>query len=148
MRSIYYSCAFMVILVTIILGLAGCLNNVCQNPPPQFYFQIVDAGTIYPSRPDTNAVIDIWYTQGNEKKMVTDVNKVEDVFQSAMLIIHAQESNDQEFTFELNRRVIAKIRLETYIDKGKCDGWAHVSKVYQNGKMISKSLTGVYRIGE
>ena len=148
MRSIYYSFALMVILSTIILGLLRCFNNVCQNPPPQFYFQIVDAGTIYPSRPDTNAVIDIWYTQGNEKKMVTDINKVDDVFQSAMLIIHAQELNDPEFTFELNRRVIAKIRLETYIDKGKCDGWAHVSNVCQNGKMISKSLTGVYRIGE
>jgi hypothetical protein len=46
----------------------------------------------------------------------------------------------------LNGRVLATIRMETYINNAKCNGWANISKLYQNGEVVSRSPNWAYLI--
>lgn len=125
---------------------AGCGNVDCQAPPSQIAFQIMDGALIYPADLDTAASVKVAYQENNQKKYVADLIRIGDTFQSSMLIEDSRKANDPEFYFELNGRVLATIRMETYINNSKCNGWANISKVYQNGEVVSRSPNWAYLI--
>lgn len=127
--------------------LESCGNNVdCMAPPSEIGIQIMDGTLIYPADLDTAARIKVSYQENNQKKYVDDLSIMGDVFFSNMLIEESRKAKDPEFSFELNGRVLAQMTMETYINDAKCNGWATISKVYQNGEIISRSVNGSYLI--
>ncbi|MCF0075676.1 hypothetical protein LZD49_34710 [Dyadobacter sp. CY261] len=123
---------------------AGCDNVDCQAPPSQIAIQIMDDALIYPADLDTAARVKVSYQINNQQKYVADLVRLGDVFLSSMLIEDSRRANDPEFSFELNGRVLATIKMETYINNAKCNGWASISKVYQNGEVVSRSPNWAY----
>jgi len=69
---------------------------------------------------------------------------MDEVFLSNFLIEKSRRTNDPEFSFELNGQILAQMKMETYINDAKCNGWATISKVYQNGEVVSRSANGSY----
>jgi hypothetical protein len=123
---------------------AGCDNVDCQAPPSQIAVQIMDGALIYPADLDTAARVKVSYQENNQQKYVADLVREGDVFLTSMLIEDSRRANDPEFSFELNGRILAKIRMETYINNAKCNGWANISNVYQNGEVVSRSPNWAY----
>ena len=126
--------------------LAGCNNVDCQAPPSEISIQITDGTLTYPADLDTAARIKVSYQENNKKKYVNDLQRMGDVFFSNILIEESHGAKDPEFSFELNDRVLAKMKMETYINDAKCNGWATISNIYQNGKVVSRSENGSYLI--
>ncbi len=125
--------------------LTGCNNNIdCQSPPAQIAIQITNGTLTYPADLDTAARIKVSYQENNQQKYVGDLIRMGDVFISYMLVEDSRRLNDPEFSFELNGQVLAKMKMETYLNNAKCNGWANISKVYQNGETISRSANGTY----
>ncbi len=134
-------------LLLITCFLTGCDNRMdCQAPPPEIAVQIMDGSLTYPADLDSAAKIKVSYLENNRQKHVEDLAIQDDVFFISMLIQESRKLNDPEFSFELSGKVLAKMKLETYINNAKCNGWANVSKVSQNGQAVSKSANGVYLI--
>jgi hypothetical protein len=104
----------------------------------------MDDALIYPADLDTAARVKVSYQEDNQQKYVADLVRLGDVFLSSMLIEDSRRANDPEFSFELNGRVLATIKMETYINNAKCNGWANISKVYQNGEVVSRSPNWAY----
>lgn len=137
---------FCFLFITVCL-LVSCGNNVdCMAPPSEIGIQIMDGTLTYPADLDTAARIKVSYQENNQKKYVDDLSRMGDVFFSNMLIEESRRANDPEFSFELNGRVLAQMKMETYINDVKCNGWAAISKVYQNGEVVSRSANGAYLI--
>ena len=148
-RFIQSAGAFAHMMIIVLCGAStGCINNIdCQNPPPVFQFQIRDGNYTYPSDLDSALTIKIWYLEAGKQKYIEDISRIEDAFSSLTLIGYSRDLKDPELTFELNGRVLTVVKLETYIDKGKCDGWAHISKILQYGESI-KDRSGIYLLGK
>ena len=127
--------------------LTACINNVdCQAPPSEIIIQIMYGTLTYPADLDTAARIKVSYQENNQKKYVNDLSRMGDVFFSNMLIEESRWAKDPEFSFELSGRVLAQMKMETYINDAKCNGWATISKVYQNGQVVPRSANGSYLI--
>jgi len=125
----------------------SCDNNVdCMAPPSEISIQIMDGTLTYPADLDTAARIKVSYQENNQKKYVNDLSRRGDVFFSNMLIEESRGAKDPEISFELNGRVLAQMKMETYINDAKCNGWATISKVYQNAEVVSRSANGSYLI--
>ena len=123
----------------------GCNNNVeCMAPPPELAIQIMEGALTYPADLDTVARVKVSYQENDQQKYVTDLVRMKDVFLASMLIQESSKANDPEFSFELNGRVLAKMKMETYINKTKCGDWANISKVYHNGEVVPRSINGAY----
>lgn len=141
---------FQVIRLTLcisIVGLCGggCADSVdCMAPPPEMAVQIIDGALSYPTKLDTAAKVKVSYLENDQRKYVSDLVRMGDVFLSSSLIQESRKANDPEFSFELNDRVLAKIRIETYIKKTKCGDWANISKMYHNGEVVSRAINGAY----
>ncbi|WP_157488146.1 hypothetical protein [Dyadobacter crusticola] len=134
------------LLLTICL-FTGCDNRVeCQAPPAQIAVQVMDGTLTYPADLDTAARIRVFYQDNNQKKYLADLTRMGDLLFSNMLIEECRYANDPEFSFELNGRVLAKMKMETYINNAKCNGWAAISRVYQNGEEVPRSSNGAYVI--
>ncbi|MCF2443527.1 hypothetical protein L0657_06120 [Dyadobacter sp. CY345] len=142
LRSTLFSC---LILFPVIFF--GCIGSPdCQAPPPKIALQIMDGTLTYPADLDSAARIKVSYLENNQQKYVEDLDIEGDVFFSSMLIQDSRRLNDTEFSLELNGKVLTKIKLETFINNGKCNGWANVSKVTQNGQDVSRLANGTYLI--
>lgn len=115
-------------------------------PPSEISIQIMDGTLTYPADLDTAARVKVWYQEKNQKIYVNDLRRMGDVFFSNMLIEESHGAKDPEFSFELNGRVLAQMRMETYVNNAKCNGWAAISKVYQNGEVVPRSANGSYLI--
>lgn len=127
------------------LWVAGCDNNVdCMSPPPEVAVQIMDGALTYPADLDTAARLRISYQENDRQKYAVDPVRMGDVYILSMLIQESRKANDPELSFELNGRVLAKMKMETYIKKTKCGDWANVSKVYNGGEVLSRSTNGAY----
>lgn len=133
----------------IALLMSGCRHGVdCMAPPSEIAIQIIDGPLTYPADLDTAARIRVSYIENNQQKYIPDLVRIKDVFLSSILIETSRSANDPEFSFELKGKVLAKIKLETYVNKTKCNRWAAISKVYQNGEVISRSSTGAYLLNK
>ncbi|MCF2488057.1 hypothetical protein [Dyadobacter sp. CY347] len=127
--------------------ITGCDNNVdCMAPPNEISMQIMDGTLTYPADLDTAAHVKVFYQESSQKKYVSDLDRAGDVLVSNILIEESRSANDPELSFELNGRVLTKMRMETYINNAKCNGWATISQVYQNGELVSRSVNGAYLI--
>ncbi|WP_157486784.1 hypothetical protein [Dyadobacter alkalitolerans] len=128
-------------------NITGCDSNVdCMAPPSEISMQIMDGPLTYPADLDTTARIKVFYQQSSQKTYVSNLDRMGDAFFSNILIDESRRANDPELSFELNGRVLTKMKMETYINNAKCNGWATVSNVYQNGKVVSSSANGAYLI--
>lgn len=129
----------------LVLWNIGCNNNVeCMTPPPELAIQIMDGALTYPADLDIAARVKVSYLENNKQKYVADLIRMGDVFLVSMLIQESRNTNDPEFSFELNGRVLAKMKMETYIKKIKCGDWVNISKVYHNGEVVSRAINGAY----
>ncbi len=126
-------------------SLVSCDNNVqCQSPPQEIAIQIMDGTLTYPADLDTTAQIRVSFQKDNQKKYITELRRQGDVFWSNILIEESHRNNNPELSFELNDRVLSKMQMETYINNAKCNGWANIAKVHQNGVVVTKSVAGTY----
>lgn len=125
----------------------SCTNKgECLALPSEIAIQIIDGTLTYPADLDTAARIKVSYQESGQQKYIADLGIIGDEFHSSMLIEASRKANDPEFSFELNGRILSKMKMETYIEKSRCSGWARISKVYQNGEVIAKSPNGAYII--
>ncbi|MBE8971290.1 hypothetical protein IQ277_35395 [Nostocales cyanobacterium LEGE 12452] len=115
-----------------------------MTPPPELAIQIMDGALTYPADLDIAVEVRVSYLENNKQKYVADLIRMGDVFLASMLIQESRKANDPEFSFELNGRVLAKMKMETYIKKTKCGDWANISKVYHNGEVVSRAINGAY----
>lgn len=145
-RSVLYSNLLFSCLLLIISFLAGCHNVDCMAPPSEIAIQIMDGGLVYPAELDTAAHLKVSYQENSQQKYVADLVRSGDVFHSSMFIEDSYRLHDPEFSFELDGRILAKIKLETYRSHAKCNDWAKISKVYQNTETVSRSANGAYLI--
>ncbi|KAA0992721.1 hypothetical protein [Dyadobacter aurulentus] len=144
------SCSFPTLSCTLILSLIflfSCGDRVdCQAPPPVFYFQVKANGVTYPNSGSTSD-IRIFYADGaNSKTYISDLDSYEGIFTTGALIMKSHALNNPEITVELRGEPFAKLRLETFINTAKCQGWATVSKVYQDNKPLTPSSGNIYII--
>ncbi|QRR00237.1 hypothetical protein [Dyadobacter sandarakinus] len=131
------------------LWMAGCERNVdCQAPPPSFAFRIVSSGDTYPAPADTSGAVRISYQDGGKQKYIHDVRVMNGSFETAEMIWQSRALNDPEFTFEFEDQPFTKIRLQTYINHARCQGWATISAVYQNGSTIDRGNDWFYLLSE
>lgn len=129
----------------LLLWSTGCNNNVeCMTPPPELAIQIMNGALTYPADLDIATRVKVSYLENNKQKYVADLVRMGDVFLASMLIQESRKANDPEFSFELNGRVLAKMKMETYIKKTKCGDWANISKVHHNGEVASRAINGAY----
>ena len=106
----------------------------------------MDGNLTYPADLDTAARVKVSYQENGQQKYVADLIIIGDEFHSSMLIEDSRKASDPEFSFELHGRILAKMKMETYVKKSRCSGWANISKVYQNGEVITKTPNGAYVI--
>jgi hypothetical protein len=120
--------------------LIGCENNMdCQAPPPSFYFRIIGNGFVYPTRADTSAKLTISYVDGGRLKTIADLREIDGLFRSSEIISSSWALDNPEFTLELNNQELSKVKFDTYMNNAKCQGWASVSNVYENGQLLQKT---------
>ena len=113
--------------VPFIFAISGCDNRDCQAPPPTFYFRIADAALTYPADLDSGAVIRISYIENGQKNYINDIRKADDILETWQIIPVSRKLNDPEFTFELDGRVLTKLKLKTYVNNSECSGWEDIS---------------------
>lgn len=106
--------------------------------------QIIDGALTYPTDLDTAARVKVSYLENNQQKYVPDLFRMGDVYISSTLIQESRKANDPEFAFELNGRVLAKMKMETYVKNTKYGDWANISRVHHNGEVVSRSINGAY----
>lgn len=124
----------------------GCRNVDCMAPPSEIAIQIADGDRVYPADLDTASRVRVFYVINNQPNYLADLQRMDDVFSSRMLIETSRSAGDPEFTFELNGRTLARMKLDTYINNARCNGWAAISEVYQNGEAIHRAPNGAYLV--
>lgn len=128
------------------LWISGCNNSDCQSPPPSFQFQIEDQGITYPSLSDTLKDFGVYYQNAGYHFYVSDIKSNGRTFQSGTLIMTSASQKNPEFVVQVMGETFAIVRMETYINKSKCNGWDEISKVYVNGKEVQRNADRAYLI--
>ncbi|MEO6685317.1 MAG: hypothetical protein ABIN24_05105 [Dyadobacter sp.] len=102
---------------------------------------------VYPTSADTSAKLTISYMDGDRQKTITDLNEIEGFYDTSMIIDRSWALNNPEFTFLFNGQDTIKVRFDTYMNNAKCQGWATVSKVYENGQLLERTENRFFLIG-
>lgn len=146
--------AFRIFSFYLMIGVISCLftscskNNVeCQTPPPSFFFRVMSDGSIYPSQSDTSSTLIISYLDGDQRKIISDLKEIDGFFDSSEIITRSWALHNPAFTLELNGQEFTKIRFDTYMNNAKCQGWASVSNVYENGQLLQKNENRFFVLG-
>lgn len=135
-------------LVLLLFFQSSCRNGLdCASPPPSFYFQIQKDGITYPSQKDTLRGLGIYYITNQQTKVyVPGIIAQNNLYESSTIISMSQELNHPEFIIEIEGQTFTKLKLETSINKTRCNSWPQVSKAYADGTLVDKNPIGVYTI--
>lgn len=131
-----------IFLITVVAS--GCEKGDCMTSPPYFLFQIADADKSYPADLNTGSSLKIYHLDQGNRRYVGDIRVAGDFFQAGMLIFNSRAANDPEFYLEIDDKVVSRMKLETYTDNTKCNGWDRVSKVMQGTEVVERQADHTY----
>lgn len=129
---------FQTIFLVLTVVTYGCAKKECMSPSPDFSFQIADADKNYPEDLAANTSVKVYYRDGEQKRYILSPLIQDKYFQGSTIISDSRSANDPELYLEVDQRILAKIKLETHTNNQKCNGWDQVSRVTQDGEVISK----------
>lgn len=135
-------------LVFLLFFQSSCHQNAdCVSPPPSIYFQIQKGGITYPTSKDTLRGLGIYYAPSQVTKIyMPAISSHDNLYESSTLIAYSRDMKDPEFVIEIEGQIFTRIKLETYVNKTRCNSWPQISKAYADGVLIDKNSAGVYLI--